>query len=395
MSHFLKRTWAEVNLDAIAHNFSVISRALTPGCRPIAIVKADAYGHGAVPVAKALDAAGADFFGVSNMEEALQLRRGGITHPILILSYTPPEEAAQLAENAIVQAVVTPDYAQKLNDTAAKAGCTVRVHIKLDTGMSRVGLPCRQAADTDEAVAEAAAICRLPQLKVEGAFTHFASADEQQDGGYTAGQFERFSQVVEQLRAQGFALPVRHCCNSAGIMLHPEMHLDRVRPGIILYGLAPDPSWMQSLWDLQPAMELKTVVSMVKTIPAGTPVSYGRTFTTDRPTTVATVPIGYADGYPRSMSGRARMLVNGHYAPVIGRVCMDQCMLDVTGIPGVEAGTIATVFGKDGDLTLPVEEIAALGSTISYEIVCLIGKRVPRVYLQHGEIVGYFNYIAE
>ena len=244
-------------------------------------------------------------------------------------------------------------------------------------------------------MAEAAAICRLPQLKVEGAFTHFASADEQQDGGYTAGQFERFSQVVEQLRAQGFALPVRHCCNSAGIMLHPEMHLDRVRPGIILYGLAPDPSWMQSLWDLQPAMELKTVVSMVKTIPAGTPVSYGRTFTTDRPTTVATVPIGYADGYPRSMSGRARMLVNGHYAPVIGRVCMDQCMLDVTGIPGVEAGTIATVFGKDGDLTLPVEEIAALGSTISYEIVCLIGKRVPRVYLQHGEVVGYFNYIAE
>lgn len=395
MTNFLKRTWAQVDLDAIIHNFTVISRSLSPGCRPIAIVKADAYGHGAVPVSRALEAAGADFFGVSNLEEALQLRRGGIVHPLLILAYTPPEEAARLSENGIIQTVLTPDYARQLDDAAARAGCTVRVHLKLDTGMSRVGLPCRQSEDVTQAVEEAAAICRLPHLQVEGAFTHFASADEEDDGGYTAGQFARFMRVVEALAAQGFPLPVRHCCNSAALMLHPDMHLDRVRPGIILYGLAPDPSWMQPLFDLRPAMELKTVVSMVKTIPAGTPVSYGRTFTTDRPTTVATVPIGYADGYPRAMSGRARMLVNGQFAPVIGRVCMDQCMLDVTGIPGVEAGSVVTVFGRDGSTVLPVEDIAALGATISYETVCLIGKRVPRVYLQNSKVVGHLDYIAE
>lgn len=395
MIDFLKRTWAQVDLDAIAHNFTVISRSLSGDCRPIAIVKADGYGHGAVPVAQALAKAGADFFGVSNLEEALQLRRGGIDRPILILAYTPPEEARRLAENNITQTVLTPDYAARLNHAAAGAGCRVRVHIKLDTGMSRVGLSCREAEDVAHAIGEAAAVCRLPHLQVEGIFTHFASADEVQDGGYTTGQFTRFMQVADGLEQQGIHLSVRHCCNSAATMVHPEMHLDRVRPGIILYGLAPDPSWMGKLMDLRPAMELKTVVSMVKTIPAGTPVSYGRTYTADHPMRVATIPIGYADGYPRCMSGRARMLVNGRFAPVIGRVCMDQCMLDVTDIPDVEAGSIVTVFGKDGDEVLPVEEVAALNNTIHYETVCLIGKRVPRVYLQNGEVVGYLDYIAE
>lgn len=393
--HFLKRTWAQVDLNAIAHNFRVITNGLSDNCRPIAIVKADAYGHGAVPVAKALADAGADYFGVSNLEEALQLRRGGITQPILILAYTPPEEAARLSENGIVQTVLTPDYAAELNVAAKTAGCRVRVHIKLDTGMSRVGLSCRQKGDVDTAIAEATAICRLPHLQAEGIFTHFASADEEQDDGFTLSQYRRFMQVVAGLEQNGISLPVRHCCNSAATMVHPDMHLDRVRPGIILYGLAPDPSWMGTLWDLKPAMELKTVVSMVKTIPADTPVSYGRTYTTNQPVTVATVPIGYADGYPRCMSGKAHMIVNGRLAPVIGRVCMDQCMLDVTGIPDVQAGSIVTVFGRDGDASIPVEELAALDNTINYEIVCLIGKRVPRVYLQNGEVVGHLDYIAE
>ena len=394
MTDFLKRTWVQVDLDAIAHNYQVIQKSLSDGCRPIAIVKADAYGHGAVPVSKALQKAGADFFGVSNLEEALQLRRGGITQPILILAYTPPEEACRLAEHDIIQTVLTLDNACRLNNAAAESGCTVRVHIKLDTGMSRIGLPCREPEDLREAVEEAAAICRLPHLKVEGIFTHFASADEAQDGGYTRLQYERFIRVADQLEEKGYSIPVRHCCNSAATMVHPDMHLDRVRPGIILYGLAPDATWMQELVDLRPAMELKTVVSMVKTIPASTPVSYNRTFTTAHPTAVATVPIGYADGYPRAMSGRARMLVNGRPAPVIGRVCMDQCMLDVTGIPGVDAGSVVTVFGRDGDVVIPVEEVAALSGTISYETVCLIGKRVPRVYLQGGQVVGHLDYIA-
>ncbi|MGI6264483.1 MAG: alanine racemase [Acutalibacteraceae bacterium] len=394
MIEFLKRTWAQVDLDAITHNYRVIAGALRGGCKPIAIVKADAYGHGAVPVARALAGAGADFFGVSNLEEALQLRRGGIDAPILILSYTPPEEAARLSENGVIQTAVTPQYARELNEQAEKHGCTVRVHIKLDTGMARVGLSCRQEEEIAAAALQAAALCRLPHLRVEGIFTHFASADEQNDGGYTAAQFDRFIRVADALEKQGFSL-VRHCCNSAATIRYPAMHLDRVRPGIILYGLAPDPGWMNGLWDLRPAMELKTAVSMVKTVPAGTPVSYGRTFTAKKDTVVATVPIGYADGYPRAMSGKAYMLVNGQKAPVIGRVCMDQCMLDVTGIPGVKAGSVVTVFGKDGDALLPVEDFAALDGTIHYETVCLIGKRVPRVYLRGGRVVDRLNYIAE
>ena len=395
MTDFLKRTWAQVDLDAIVHNFDVITRSLTPGCRPIAIVKADAYGHGAVPVSRALQEAGADFFGVSNLEEAMQLRQGGIGHPILILAYTPPEEAARLARYDIIQTVLSLDNAQQLNQAAARCGCTLRVHIKLDTGMSRIGLPCQAPGDLPQTVKEAAAICRLDHLRVEGIFTHFASADEERDDGYTRLQYERFIHVTQQLEQMGFSIPVKHCCNSAATMRYPDLHLDRVRPGIILYGLAPDPSWMQSMWDLRPAMELKTVISMVKTIPAGTPVSYNRTFTTPHPTVVATVPIGYADGYPRAMSGRARMLVNGRFAPVIGRVCMDQCMLDVTGIPDVRPGQTVTVFGREGGAAIPVEEVAALCSTISYETVCLIGKRVPRVYLRHGEVVGHLDYIAK
>ncbi len=391
MINFLKRTWAEVNLDAIAHNFHTIKAALGEHCRPIAIVKADAYGHGAVPVTRALQAAGADFFGVSNLEEALQLRRGGIEAPILILAYTPPEEAARLSDYNIIQTLLTPDYAESLNRAAKAVGCRVRAHLKLDTGMSRVGLSCRDA----EVIEQAAAICRLSHLEVEGVFTHFASADEAEDGGYTDSQFDRFMQVTDALKARGIALSMRHCCNSAATMTRPAMHLDGVRPGIILYGLAPDPTWMSAIMELQPAMELKTVVSMVKTIPAGTPVSYGRTYIADHGMTIATIPIGYADGYPRCMSGRARMLVNGQFAPVIGRVCMDQCMLDVTHIPGVEAGSVVTVFGHDGDNHLPVEEVAGLDNTINYETVCLIGKRVPRVYLQSGEVVGHLDYIAE
>lgn len=391
MAGWLRRAWAEIDLDAVEGNYRTVASRLSPGCRGMAVVKADAYGHGAVPVARALVRAGADWFGVSNLDEAVQLREAGIDAPILILSYTPPEEAPRLARYDITQAVVGASFADHLEQAAAAAGVTVRVHIKLDTGMSRVGFPCRGGEREIDAVA---ASCRLPHLQPEGIFTHFASADEQDDGGFTQLQYSRFMEAVGRLERQGIRFTLRHCCNSAAAMRFPEMHMDMVRPGIILYGVAPAP-WMEGMLPLQPAMQMKSVLSLVKALPGGIPVSYGRTFATPGDRMVATVPVGYADGYPRCLSNRADMLVAGRRARVIGRVCMDQCMLDVTGAAGLREGMEVTVFGRDGGVWLPVEEFSRLAGTIPYETVCLIGKRVPRVYFSGGREVGRLNYLLQ
>lgn len=393
MSDFLRRTWANIRLDAIRHNYQAIAASLAAGSRVMAIVKADAYGHGACYVARALEEAGAPWFGVSNLDEALQLRDAGIAAPILILSYTPPDEAARLAAHGIRQAVPSLAYAQELSHQAQMAGVRVRIHIKLDTGMARLGLCCLDADACVEAADEAVAVCRLPHLEAEGVFTHFASADEETGAAFTRQQFARFRQTLDILDRRGVVFPLRHCCNSAATMLFPDMHLDLVRPGLILYGLAPSPYTAATL-PLRPAMELKTVISMVKTIPAGTTVSYNRTFTAPQEMRIATVPIGYADGYPRCLSNRASMLVAGCAAPVVGRVCMDQCMLDVTAIPTAREGMPVTVFGCEGDARLPVEEVAALCGTINYETVCLVGKRVPRIFLDGDTTVGRLNYLV-
>ena len=392
VSDFLKRTWAEIDLDALQDNYRAIAASLSGNSRVMAVVKADAYGHGAGMVARSLQEAGASWFGVSNLDEAMQIRSAGITEPILIFAYTPPSEAASLARLGISQTVLNGEYARELDAAAAAAGVTVRIHVKIDTGMSRVGLPYHSEAEDRDTLIEIEAVKALPHLVMEGAFTHFASADEEDDGGYTRLQYTRFMEALALLEQRGVVFPLRHCCNSAGVLRYPEMHLDLVRPGIILYGLAPAP-WMEGMLPLRPAMQLKTVVSMVKTVPAGTPVSYGRTFVTKRETRLATVPVGYADGYARTLSNRAHMLLCGREAPVVGRVCMDQCMLDVTAIPEAAEGMTVTAFGRDGDAFLPVGEIAALGGTIHYETICLIGKRVPRVFRQNGEIAGRLNYI--
>ena len=392
MSEFLKRTWARIDLDAIEHNYHAIRRSLTGGSRLMAVVKADAYGHGAACVARTLQAAGADWFGVSNLQEAIQLREEGITRPILILSYTPPEEAARLAAFGITQAVISREYAERLNEAAAAAGVVLPVHVKLDTGMSRVGFFYHDEVADAPVIHALTRVCRLPQLLPQGIFTHFASADEE-DGGFTEHQFALFTHAIQRLEQAGITFELKHCCNSAATLRFPHMHLDMVRPGIILYGAAPAP-WMEALCPLTPAMSLKTVVSLVKEIPADTCVSYGRTFRTHRPTAVATVPIGYADGYPRSLSGTARMLVAGQSVPLVGRVCMDQCLLDVTGVPDIREGMTVTVFGRDGGTCLPVEELAALAGTIHYEIVCLIGKRVPRIFYRGGDMIGKQDYFS-
>ncbi len=375
MKHWLKRTWAEIDLSALQTNFTRI-RAFAKDSLVMAVVKADGYGHGAVASARALCEAGADWLAVSNLDEAIQLRNAGLDKSILILSYTPPEEAAMLAQYHITQTVVSTEHAQALNEAAASAGVTLPVHLKLDTGMTRVGFFCQ---GDSLPVEEVASVCALPHLYAEGIFTHFAVADEISGDEATKEQFSLFTRTVEALTARGITFALRHCCNSAATLRYPEMHLDMVRPGIILYGLYPD-EWMRSTMPLIPVMSLRTHISMVKDVPADIAVSYGKRYVTDAPTTLATVPIGYADGYTRRTLGKAYMLVNGKPAPVCGRVCMDQCMLDVTGIDDVHAGLCVTAFGRDGDNELPAATYAAWSDTIHYEIVCAIGKRVPRLY---------------
>ena len=394
MEHWLKRTWAEIDLDALLNNYRLIRERVTDGCRVMAIVKADAYGHGAVEAARVFHEQGVDWYGVSNLEEAIQLRQAGLAEPILILSYTPAEEAARLHEYHITQSVVTAEYGYELNARAKAAGVTVDVHLKVDTGMSRVGFFYHDAERDESALDEMQAVCGLPNLNAKGIFTHFAVSDEEDGETFTRLQFARFMNAIERLRARGITFPLRHCCNSAATLRFPEMHLDMVRPGLILYGMMPS-AFMNKLLTLTPVMSVKTRVSMVKPVPADETVSYGRTYRTEAPSTLATVPVGYADGYSRRLSGRAYMLVHGRPAPVVGRVCMDQCMLDVTDIENVRADTTVTVFGADEGATLPVEEFAAWSDTINYEAVCAVGKRVPRLFIEGGNVIGQLNYIVK
>lgn len=394
MDNFFKRTWAEINLDAIRHNYTEIKKSLNPNTKICCVVKADGYGHGASFVAKELESIGAEWFAVSNLEEAIQLRRSGIEGNMLILGYTPPQEAARLHEMNISQTVFSYEYGKELAEHAVAAGVQVKIHIKVDTGMSRIGflyqVPERDAAVIDEIED----VCHMKGLYPEGIFTHFSVSDEGEPGDFfTENQFEDFMGAIGMLKRRGIDFKLRHCSNSGAILDYPDMQLDMVRPGIILYGLLPS-NCMRRPLNLIPAMELKTVISMIKTVEENTSVSYGRCFVTQRKTRLATVPIGYADGYPRLLHDHADMLVCGKRARVVGRVCMDQLMLDVTDIPEAEVGMTVTIFGKDGENTITVDELASFNSTIHYEMVCLVGKRVPRIYLRHGEQVGQLNYIC-
>ncbi|MBR3844930.1 MAG: alanine racemase [Clostridia bacterium] len=390
--NYFKRIWAEVDLDRIAQNVKNLKAHLTPGTQMMAVVKADAYGHGVERVSKTLEETGVDFFAVSSLSEAIQLRRFGRTLPILILGYTPPECAKELFDHNLTQTVYSTDYATALSAAAVSAGYTLDCHIKLDVGMGRLGF----AASKQDSIQKVAAVCALPGLSFTGIYTHFPSADldGDQTGEITLGQIDLFNSFVDALTDKGIHFEIRHCCNSAGSIAFPGGHLDMVREGIALYGLCPSED-LKGKVALSPAMTLKTVVSMVKTLHKGDTVSYGRTVTLQEDRRVATVCIGYADGYPRALSSKGYMMVNGKKAPVIGRVCMDQLLLDVTDIDHVTMGTEVTVFGREGDSLLPVEEVAALCNTIHYELICVLGKRVPRVYLQKGKPVDVTDYIAE
>lgn len=393
MTDTFNRTWVQVHLDRLDHNVKCIRDALAPGAQMMCIIKADAYGNGAVEVARRLVTLGVNYFGVSNVDEAVELRNAGITQPILVISYTPPTQVVRLAEYNITQTVVSAEHAQELSDEASRLGVTLTVHIKVDTGMSRVGFSCYALSDAASAAEAIARVCRLPSLDAEGIFTHFASADEKDDGGFTEGQFERLMAVINALGEQGITFKIRHCCNSAATLRYPYMHLDMVRPGIILHGVYTD-AWMSELgFDLLPVTQLKTTISMVKDLPSGTPVSYNRTYAADTPTRVATVPLGYADGFSRRLSNRGVVLVCGQRVPVIGRVCMDQCLLDVTDVPDAKEGSVVTILGCDGDEEITADELCATIGTINHELLCMPSRRVPRRYFDNGEFVKEVNYL--
>ncbi len=392
MKKYFRRTWVEIDLDALKHNYEEISSKLSPNCDIIAVVKADAYGHGFEISVREFSACGCKRFAVSNLEEALQVRELSPDCSILILGYTPPEYAETLAVNNISQAVFNSEYAARLSDEAKKKGIQVTVHIKADTGMSRLGFVFHDSTEDVATVDEIAAVCRMEGLYAEGIFTHFASADDESGELFTRIQYDLFMTLIGCLEFEGITFPLRHCCNSAATAIYPEMHLDAVRPGIILYGLLPSPM-LKGRINLLPAMKMKTVVSMVKTIPAGTPVSYGRTFTSDKDIKIATVPVGYADGYPRSLSGKAKMKIGDKLVPVIGRICMDQCMLDVSEIENISEGVSVTIFDTDPASPLSVDSIAAITGTINYELVCNVNKRVPRVYRRHRDIEAITDYM--
>lgn len=394
---YLKRTWAVVDLDHAAHNIRQIRQRLAPGCMLLGVVKADAYGHGDRYIAQELARQGVDWFGVSNMEEAMSLRGQGFAQSILIFGYTPAEHAALLGRQGLTQSVYSLEYGRELQEAAAAAGTELRVHIKVDTGMSRLGFVL-DAGFPERSEREIAAVCALPNLRAEGIFTHFAVADElsEQSAAYTRQQYSRFQGILERLEQRGVRFCIRHCCNSGAFLNYPEMHLDMVRPGILLYGLHPSEDCARAGGiELRPVMELYSIVSQVKEIPGGTSVSYGRRYTAQGNTRVATVPIGYADGYARALSGKGRVLVRGQYANVIGRVCMDMLMLDVTHIPNVSPGDLVTIVGRDNEAALTFDEMARLTDTVHYEKICLIGKRVPRIYRRSGEEVGVLDVIRQ
>ena len=376
--NYLHRTWAEINLDALVHNFKLI-KSMTDA-KIFSVVKANAYGHSVDLVAPALDAAGTDFFAVSNLDEAKELRALDIAKPILILGYTPPNRAKELSDFDLVQTVFSYDFANKLNDCAAEAGVTVRTHIKLDTGMGRIGFDFRD--ESFKEFVETRRLIYFKNLQFEGVFTHFPVADGtcEADKQCTLDEFERFVTAVNYLKDYGFNFKIRHCCNSAAFLTSKDMHLDAVRPGIILYGLTPNAD-LEISKEFKPVMSFKSVVSMVKTVYEGETVSYGKTYTFKKTTKVATVTAGYADGVSRLLSNKGRVLINGKYAKIVGRICMDQFCVDVTDIENVKEGDIVTLFGEG----LPVEEFAADSDTINYEVVCSLSKRVPRIYIKNGQ----------
>lgn len=381
MKSTLRRTWAEVDLDALAHNYNTLKERIGKSVKFLGVVKADAYGHGSVQVSRLLEELGADYLAVSSIDEAVELRHNGITMPILILGHTPKEEVGELIKNNITQAVTCKAKALEYSKEAVRCGGTLKIHIKVDTGMSRLGYLC-DGDYFDSGVEGICEGCMLPGLMPEGIFTHFAVSDEpgEECRAYTEHQFKLFTDVIAAVEKKlGRKFAIRHCANTGAVARYPKTWLDMVRPGLLLYGYG---EFAKEL-NLRPVMSLKTTVSTIKTYPAGTAISYGGIYKTDKKTRMGVVPYGYADGFFRCLSNRFWLMTEEGLVPQRGKICMDMCMIDLTDKMGVDVGSEIEIFGKEN----PIEKMAELAGTIPYELTCAVSKRVPRKYIRNGKVV--------
>lgn len=375
------RVCANINLDAICDNIKATRKVINHKTKIMAVIKADAYGHGAIPIARVLDPF-VDWYAVAIVEEGIQLREAGFTKPILLLGYSATALLADVVHYDLTQTVFSYGMAQAIDEEAKRQGKTARIHIKLDTGMGRIGYqPIKESID------DILRINQLSNVEINGLFTHFACAD-MTDKSSAKEQFRIYQEFARDLEKAGVWIPIKHVSNSAGIIDMPEANLDMVRSGISTYGLYPSEEVHKEQLLLKPAMEIKTHISFVKELEAGHGIGYGSTYVTRKHTVIATVPVGYGDGFPRQLSNKGRVLVHGQYAPIIGRVCMDQFMIDVTDIPDVKTDDVVTLIGTDGENRITVEEASGLAGSFNYEFVCDVGKRVPRVYYQNGKPVS-------
>lgn len=382
----LRPAWAEINLDNLENNIKEIRR-VAESRDVIAVIKADGYGHGALDIAPTLLKNGANRLAVAAITEAVELRKGGIECPIMILGFTPPTFAEVVVDFDIEQTVYTYELAKALSDAAVNKNKLAKIQISLDTGMGRIGY-----IPNETSVEEVYKISKLPNIIIEGLFSHFATADEK-DKEYTMSQVERYNWFYNKLTEKGIHINTRHVANSATIIDLPEIHFDAVRPGIILYGYYPSDEVNKKKISLKPVMTLKANVVNVKTIEPGQYVSYGRKFKAERKTVIATLPIGYADGYTRLLFNKAKVIINGKFAPVVGRICMDQCMIDVTDVGEVNIGDEVILLGESNGLKFNADDIAKVLGTISYEVTCAVGKRVPRVYIKDNKVIKVRNYV--
>ncbi len=390
LNNFYNRAWAEVNLDAVKANHDEIRRKIHKNCKLMAIIKADAYGHGSVPLGHFYEDIGVDYLGVASLDEAKQLRFSKIACPILILGHTNHNFANELLEGNITQTIYSLENARGMSDYALSQNSKIKVHIKVDTGMTRLGIFCQDDASMASTVDLIKEIYSLKGLEFEGIFTHFSVADEG-DNQFTQVQFERFSTLLSLLKSQGITFPIAHCANSGAILNHPHMALNMVRAGLILYGIFPNGKVHG--FNLKPALALKAHITNVKTVESGVSVSYGRAYHTRENQKLATVAIGYGDGLSRVLSGKIRFIVNGTLCQSVGNICMDQCVIDVTHLENISIDDTATIFGGKEDTHNLIEEIARNWGTINYEILCQISKRIPRIYFKCEKPVGSLTYL--
>jgi alanine racemase len=385
----VRPVWLEINMDNLVYNFKEIRRIVNPSTKIMAVIKANAYEHGSVELAKLYEEIGADRLAVSIITEAVELRKAGIKIPIHLLSYTPKEHISLVVDNDVIQGIYRYEDAKYLSDYAVTKNKIAKIHVKIDTGMSRIGfLP------NNESIEDIVRISKLPNIEIEGIFTHFAKADEV-DREFTKIQIDRFNWIIDMLKERGVYFRIKHVSNSASILDFPEYNLDMVRPGIILYGYYPSDVVDKSKVKLKPAMSLKAKISNIKVVPENTGISYNHIYYTKRESTIATIPIGYADGYTRMLSGKGFVCIKNRRVPIVGKICMDQMMIDVTGIENVKIGDEVVLFGHDNDNYPHIEELAALLGTVNYEIICMMGRRLPRVYYRNNELISIKDYLVD